>query len=213
MSGLRLYSYFRSSAAYRVRIALNLKHMAYDIAPVHLLRGGGEHLGAEYRSVNPQARVPALAVGERVLTQSPAILEWLEETHPEPPLLPRDPFARAKVRAAMSVITCDIHPLGNLGVLNWLRGEFQATPEQVSEWLAHWIGEGLSAVETMLDDGPFCFGATPTLADVCLVPQLFNARRFNVPLDRFPKIRAAAAACEALPEFAAAAPAMQPDAE
>lgn len=213
MSRLKLYSYFRSGAAYRVRIALNLKGLDYELALVHLLLDGGEHLSAEYRAVNPQARVPALEIDDQIITQSPAILEWIEEAHPNPPLLPKEPLARARVRAVASIICCDIHPLGNVSVQNWLKGEFGATPEQVREWLGHWMNEGFAAIEALIGDGPFCFGDAPTFADVCLVPQVFAARRFGVPLDRFPRIVAAAAACEALPAFQKAAPSAQPDAE
>ncbi len=206
---MRLYGYFRSSAAYRVRIALNLKGLPYDQVPVHLVKG--EQSAPDYRALNPQGRVPALAVDGTTLIQSPAILELIEETHPEPPLLPGDPVARAQVRAVAAVIGCDIHPLNNLAVLRRLKamGHDQAA---IDDWIRHWVLEGLSAVEALIGEGPFCFGNVPTLADVYLVPQLYNARRFATPLEAFPKILAAEAACLALPAFSQAAPEAQPDA-
>ncbi len=206
---MRLYDYFRSSAAYRVRVALNLKGVAYESVPVHLVKG--EQSAADYLAINPQGRVPALAVDGTVLVQSPAILEYLEETHPEPPLLPADPIRRARVRSVAALIGCDIHPLNNLAVLRRLKAMGHEQPA-IDEWYRHWVVTGLDAVEAMIEGGPFCFGETPTLADLYLVPQVFNARRFSVPLDRYPKIQAAEAACLALPAFRDAAPEAQPDA-
>lgn len=202
-----LYDYPRSSAAYRTRIALNLKGLAYERTTIDLLRDGGEQFRPEYRAVNLQARVPSLRLDDgTILVQSPAILEWLEETHPEPPLLPRDPAARARVRAVAAIIGCDIHPLNNLSVLSYLRGPLGQEKDAVRAWYHHWILEGFPAVEALIGASPFCFGATPTLADVYLVPQVANARRYHVPLDAFPKIVAAEAAAAALPAFAAARP-------
>jgi maleylacetoacetate isomerase/maleylpyruvate isomerase len=196
---MKLYDYFRSSAAYRVRIALNLKGLAYERHEVHLVRDGGEHLKADYRVINPQARVPALELDSgTILTQSPAILEWIEETHPEPPLLPADPILRARVRAVAAIVACDIHPVNNLGVLKYLRGQLGHDQETVNGWYRHWIEEGFRAIESLVEGEPFCFGDRPSLADVALVPQVYNARRFNVPLDPFPKIARIDAACAAL---------------
>jgi maleylacetoacetate isomerase len=211
---VRLYSYFRSSAAFRVRIALNLKGVAYETVPIHLTRGGGEQHSAAYRAVNPQKRVPTLTLdnGERLL-QSLAIAEYLDELHPEPPLLPADPVARAHVRAVAQIIACDIHPLNNSGTLSYLRGPLRADGTAVNEWYRHWVIAGFEAVEELIEPAPYAFGAEVTLADVCLVPQVFNAQRFQVPLDRFPRINAAATAASALPAFAAAHPDRQPDAE
>ena len=206
---MRLYDYFRSSAAYRVRIALNLKGLPYESVPVHLVKG--EQSAPDYLALNPQGRVPALAVDGTVLVQSSAILEYLEETHPEPPLLPADPVRRARVRSVAALIGCDIHPLNNLAVLRRLKAMGHEQPA-IDKWYRHWVVTGLDAVEAMIEGGPFCFGETPTLADLYLVPQVFNARRFSVPLDRYPKSQAAEAACLALPAFRDAAPEAQPDA-
>lgn len=211
---LKLYSYFRSSAAYRVRIALNLKAVSYDIVPVHLTKGGGEQRRPEYRSINPQMRVPALVVPDgQVLTQSLAIIEYLEETHPEPRLLPRDPVERAKVRALAQAIACDIHPLNNLIVLQHLKRTLHHDQVAIDAWYVHWIVSGFEAIETMIAPAPYAFGAQVTLADACLVPQVANARRYNVPLERFPNIVAVDAACQKLPAFERARPDKQPDAE
>ncbi|MDQ6433811.1 maleylacetoacetate isomerase [Mesorhizobium sp. LHD-90] len=215
MTDLVLYDYFRSSAAYRVRIALRLKGLSYDQIPAHLVRGGGEHLSDAYRAINPQRRVPALAIGDdrTILIQSSAIIEWLEETFPEPPLLPAEPFSRARCRAIAAIVGCDIHPLNNLSTLNYLRNQLGCDKPAVDAWYAHWIAEGFSAIEELIEPEPFAMGAKPTLADAYLVPQVYNARRFAVPLDAFPKIVAVAEACAALPVFRDAAPENQPDAE
>lgn len=208
-----LYGYWRSSAAYRLRIALNLKGIAYDTIPVNLIKEGGEHRKPAYAAINPQMRVPSLKLDSgEVLIQTPAILEWLEETHPAPPLLPKDPIERAKVRAIVALICCDIHPLGNSGTLARLRSQFGADDAQVGDWIAHWFLDGLDAVEALIMPAPFAFGADPTLADVCLVPPLFSARRFGAALERFPKILAVEAAMQALPAVQRAAPAQQVDA-
>lgn len=213
---LTLFSYYRSSAAYRVRIALNLKGVSYTIVPVNLL--AGEQRAAEYLRINPQGLVPALALADgRILTQSGAILEWLESCHPQPPLLPADPYQCARVRSLCNTVACDVHPLNNLRVLGYLGREFGATQEQKDTWYRHWVREGLLAVEKLLAGDPrtgaFCHRDTPGLADCCLVPQVFNARRFNCPLDDMPTIRRVVEACEQLPAFRSAAPAAQPDAE
>ena len=210
---MKLHGYFRSSAAWRVRIALNLKGVPVEHA-FHHLRHGGQR-APDYLRLNPQGLVPALETGDgSVLTQSLAICEWLEETHPEPPLLPGDALERARIRAFALAIACDIHPVQNLKVLARLRS--LALPEtEVTGW-ARWVNqEGLEACEALLAEGPgpFCFGAAPTLADVCLVPQLGNARRFGCDLSRLPRLVAAEAACNALPAFAQAAPDRQADAE
>jgi maleylacetoacetate isomerase len=210
---LKLYSYFRSSAAYRVRIALNLKGLSYEILPVHLTKDGGAQRRPEYRGVNPQMRVPALVSGGEVLTQSLAIIDYLEETHREPPLLPGDPVRRAKIRAVAQAIACDIHPLNNLVVLQYLKRTLKHDQATIDAWYAHWIVSGFEAIEAMIAPGPYAFGADVTLADVCLVPQVANARRYQVPLDRFPRIEAADAACQKLAAFEQARPQNQPDAE
>ena len=211
---MKLYTYFRSSAAYRVRIALNLKGIAYEMVPIHLTKDGGRQHSPEYRAINPQARVPALVVPSGdVLTQSMAIIEYLNETHPEPALLPADAVARAKVRAIAQAIACDIHPLNNLVALQYLRRQLKQEQPEIDAWYHHWIIEGFAALETMLGSGPYSCGAQVTLADVCLVPQVANARRLKVPLDKFPKIVAADAACLKLPAFDKARPENQPDAE
>ena len=211
---MTLYSFFRSSAAYRVRSALALKGIAFDIKPVHLSRGGGEQHSCEFRTVNPQGRVPALMLPNGdVLTQSLAIIDYLEQVHPEPALMPRDAIARARVNAAAMLIACDIHPLNNTSSLNYLRGELGQAENAIAAWYGFWIRQGFCALETMVRPGPYAFGAQPTLADICLVPQVYNARRFKVPLDDFPQLVAIDAACQALPAFAKAQPERQPDAE
>jgi len=211
---MKLYSYFRSSAAYRVRIALNLKGLAYETVPVHLVKEGGHNRRPEFRAVNPQMRVPALVVptGD-VLIQSLAIIEYLEETHPEPPLLPKDPIARAKVRGLADIIACDIHPLNNTSPLRYLKREMHQEQSAIDAWYHHWVIEGFEALEALVTPGPYAWGSAVTLADVFLVPQVNNARRLKVPLDKFPKIVAIEAACLALPAFDRARPENQPDAE
>ncbi len=207
---LTLYTYFRSSAAYRVRIALALKGLAYEPVPVNLLKG--EQKAPAYEAVNPQRRVPSLAIGDTILLQSPAILEYLDEAYPDPPLLPMGAVQRAKVRAVCAIIACDIHPLNNSGTLAYLKGVLQHDQAAVDAWYAHWVREGFDAVERLLEPGPYAFGPRPTLADLYLVPQVFNARRFDVALDPYPKIAAVDAACAGIEAFRAAAPGNQPDA-
>jgi maleylacetoacetate isomerase len=211
---MKLYSYFRSSAAYRVRIALNLKGLAYETVPVHLIRDGGHNRRPEYRAVNPQMRVPAFITDTGdTLIQSLAIIEYLDETHPEPPLLPKDPVARAKVRALAELIACDIHPLNNVGPLRYLKNQMGQQQSAIDAWYHHWVIDGFEALETLIEPGPYACGEAVTLADVCLVPQVANARRLKVPLDKFPKIVSVDAACLALPAFDRARPENQPDAE
>jgi maleylpyruvate isomerase len=211
---VQLYSYFRSSAAYRVRIALNLKGLAFETIAIHLQKDGGQNLKPEYRAINPQMRVPTLKLDSgELLTQSLAIIEYLDEVHPQPPLLPRDPIERAKVRALAQLIACDIHPLNNVAPLRYLKAELGQDQAKIDAWYHHWIIVGFDALETMLGNGPYCCGGAVTLVDVCLVPQVANARRLKVPLDNYPKIVAIDAACGKLPAFERARPENQPDAE
>ncbi|MFV0625659.1 maleylacetoacetate isomerase [Sphingomonas sp. ac-8] len=209
-----LHGYWRSTTAYRVRIALNLKGLPYDQEP-HDLRTGAQR-DAAYRLLNPQALVPTLETDDSgVLTQSPAILEWLEERHPAPPLLPPDREARVVVRAMAALVACDIHPLNNLRVLETLRSELAASEAQVQAWIARWIGDGFTALEALIarhGEG-FAFGDTPSLADCHLVPQLYSAERFGVALAPYPRLVAAGERARALPAFAAAHPDCQPDAD
>ncbi|MBI3148878.1 MAG: maleylacetoacetate isomerase [Betaproteobacteria bacterium] len=216
MTVLTLYGYWRSSAAYRVRIALELKGLAYQTQPVHLTRAGGDQHAAPFQALNPQGLVPVLVDGEEVLSQSLAIIEYLEETHPAPPLLPGAPAARARVRALAQVVACDLHPLNNLRVLRYLDENLGASADAQTAWYHHWLQAGLAALERRLGTEPgtgkFCHGATPTVADLCLVPQLYNARRHALDLAPFPTLTRIETACQALPAFAAAAPERQPDA-
>jgi maleylacetoacetate isomerase len=211
---MKLYTYFRSSAAYRVRIALNLKGVTHEAVPVDLRPGAHRQPG--YLACNPQGLVPALEDGGAVIAQSLAIIEYLEETRPPPPLLPRSPLERARVRSLALAIACDIHPLNNLRVLNYLRSPLGHDEPAVDTWYRHWIAEGFRALEEEAKrasgDGRHLFGAEVTLADVCLVPQMFNARRFKCDVAPFPTLRAICAHLEALPAFARAAPDAQPDA-
>lgn len=207
---IRLYSYWRSSSAYRVRIALNLKGLDYEMVPVSLAPGESEHRNDAYRAINPQMLVPFLEHGEIAIGQSMAILEYLEETFTDVILLPRQEPLRSRVRAFCNMIACDIQPLNNLRVMNYIKNEFDADP--AGAWYTHWIHEGFKAAEKLAGNGPYVFGDKPTLADAFLVPQLYNARRFDVPLDAFPRLVAIVDACNELPEFQAAAPESQADA-
>ncbi|MBK9607431.1 MAG: maleylacetoacetate isomerase [Betaproteobacteria bacterium] len=211
---MKLYNYFRSSAAYRVRIALNMKGIKPENVFVHLQKS--EQLAAGYLQINPQGLVPTLVDGDEVITQSLAIIEYLDETHPVPPLLPATPAERARVRSIALAIACDIHPIDNLRVLKYLTGVLKVSEEQKNAWYAHWVREGLSALETRLAadarTGRCCHGDSPTLADICLIPQLANARRVTLDLAVFPTLLRIEEACNALPAFADAAPARQPDA-
>jgi maleylpyruvate isomerase len=211
---LKLYNFFRSSAAFRVRIALNLKNIAYDEEFVHLSKGGGQNRTPEYRAINPQMKVPTLVLdsGEKLI-QSLAIIDYLDETYPQPALLPSDPIIRAKVRAVAQIIACDIHPIDNVAPLRYLKNQLGQEQPAIDAWYHHWILEGFPAIEQIISPAPYCFGMQPTLADICLVPQVFNARRLKVPLDRFPKIVAAEAACLKLSAFDKARPENQRDAE
>ena len=214
---MKLYTFFRSSASYRVRIALNLKGIRYEQAPIHLRRAGGEQLQPAYKGLNPQALVPALEDNGRILTQSLAIIEYLDEKFPNPPLLPKDPADKALVRSMALVIACEVHPIQNLRVLNYVKSAYNQTDEQVNRWSQHWMNLGFTALEQLIvaqpNRGRFCVGDMPTLADICLVPQLGNARRYGCDLSRYPAIQGIEKNCMALPAFSDAAPEKQPDAE
>lgn len=214
---IKLYGYWRSSAAYRVRIALNLKGIEYDSIPVHLINDGGQQHHADFATLNPQELVPVLVDGERVIRQSMAIVEYLDEAYEgERMLLPVDVRARARVRGLAQVVACDIHPLGNLRVLQYLEREFNTPQVERERWLQHWIGEGFAAFEKLLANNPstgeFCEGDEPSLADICLVPQVYVAQRWSVNLDAFPTIRRINAQCMAVDAFARARPENQADA-
>ena len=211
---MQLYTYFRSSAAYRVRIALNVKGLSAEMVPIHLQKEGGLNKKPEYRAVNPQMRVPTLRLDSgELLTQSLAIIEYLDEVHRDPPLLPRDPVERAKVRALAQLIACDIHPLNNVSPLRYLKNELGQDQAKIDRWYHHWVLEGFDAMEAMVRGAPYAFGSAVTLADICLVPQVYNARRLKVPLDRFSRLVAIDAACAKLAAFERARPENQPDAE
>jgi maleylacetoacetate isomerase/maleylpyruvate isomerase len=210
---VKLYTFSRSSAAFRVRIALNLKGLQYESLPKHFARN--EHRAPEYLALNPHGLIPALAVDGVVLSQSLAIIEYLNDRHPEPPLLPADPLDRARVRSMALTIACEIHPLNNLRVLNYLRAELQQDDTGVGTWYRHWVSEGFAGLEQQAREfsagGRYCFGDALSLADVCLVPQMFNARRFKTDLAPFPTLVGISTHLEALPAFAAARPEVQPD--
>jgi maleylpyruvate isomerase len=214
---MKLYTYFRSSAAYRVRIALNLKELGYDAIPVHLLRGGGEQLQEQYRSINPSGLVPAFQDDYITLTQSMAILEYLEESYPQIPLLPKDVVGRARVRELAQIVACDIHPVNNLRVLRYLVRDLGLSEDIKTEWYRHWLVGGLEVLETHLardpSAGPLCHGYNPTIADCFLVPQVFNATRHGIDMSAFPNIARINDTCVKLPAFIAAHPSNQPDAE
>ena len=213
---MKLYSYWRSSAAYRVRIALNLKRLDYEVIPVHLLKDGGEQLQAEYRSINPQGIIPALIDGDVSLGQSLAIMDYLETRYPEPSLYPEAPEERAFVQQLALVVACDIHPLNNLRVLKYIKHTLKLDDETKNEWIQHWIKNGFTALETLLNDrnweGPYCVGGQVTIADACLIPQIYNARRFEIPMDHFPTLVRIEQACMELEAFRRAAPENQVDA-
>lgn len=214
---LTLYSYFRSSAAYRVRIALNLKNLKTNYKFVHLLKNSGEQHRPAYKAINPQELVPALRVGRRTIGQSLAIIEYLDEIVPSPPLLPKDPFERARVRQIAFIIGCDIHPINNLRVLQYLGRSLGTTEEQRIEWQRHWIALGFSAVESLLSNssetGEWCHGSSPTLADICLIPQMANARRVQLDLSLYPTLMRIERTALSHDAFAKARPEVQPDAE
>jgi maleylpyruvate isomerase len=214
---MRLYTYFRSSAAYRVRIVLNIKGLDYESVPRHLLRDGGEHRRPDYLALNPQGLIPVLVDGETALSQSLAIMEYLEETRPEIPLLPPGPAARAQVRAMTQLIACDVHPLNNLRVLQYLKTHMAQDEAAVASWYRHWITEGFSALETLVQrhsvSGQVCFGDRVSMADACLVPQMYNARRFETDMEPYPGLCGVSRFLESLPAFRDAAPENQPDAE
>jgi maleylacetoacetate isomerase len=214
---LTLYGYWRSSAAYRVRIALELKGLTYENRPVHLVRDGGQQHSEDYRRMNPQELVPTLKHGQRVITQSLAIIEYLDEIWPDgPPLLPAVPRDRAHARAMSLQLACDVHPLGNLRVLQYLESEYAMPQVERENWVRHWIEVGFHALEAMLTQSPntgtYCMGDSPGLVDICLVPQVYNAHRWRASMDPYPTIRRIHEACQALPAFRAAAPEAQQDA-
>jgi maleylacetoacetate isomerase len=211
---VKLYTYFRSSAAFRVRIALNLKGLAYDPVFVHLAKG--EHRKPEYAAVDPQALLPTLVDDGHALSQSLAIIEYLEEKHPEPPLLPRDAHGRARVRSLALLVACEIHPLNNLRTLQHLKRALGQNEEQINSWYRHWIADGLAKLEADLGrgaSGKFCHGESPTMADCCLVPQIFNAKRYDSDLAPYPKVMRIFDACMQLEAFDCAQPSRQPDAQ
>lgn len=210
---MKLYSFFRSGTSHRLRIALNLKGLSYEQIAIDLRKE--QHLGEAYKAVNPQQLVPALDIGDTVLTQSPAIIEWLEERYPTPALLPADVLGRAQVRALAAIVGCDIHPVNNRRILEALRHRFAADDAAVNDWCGTWIAAGFDAFDALVrarDEGPFAFGAQPTLADVYLVPQIEGARRFKVDLKRWPRLSEIDAACGQIEAFSSAVPSLQPDA-
>lgn len=205
-----LYDYFRSTACYRVRLAFSIKHLDYTPFEIHLIHHGGEQNSPQYRQINPQGLVPSLEINGQILTQSLAIIEYIEEIHPERPLLPKNPFEKATVRSLALLIACDIHPLNNLSVLNQLKQTFNASESQITTWYHHWLKAGFDAFEARLGAIPhqqaFCYGDHPSLADICLIPQVYNAKRFNFPMDAYPLINHINASCLQLDAFKKAAP-------
>jgi maleylacetoacetate isomerase len=214
---IKLYSYWRSSAAYRVRIALNLKGLPYELIPVSLINNGGEHRSEEYRALNPQGKVPTLIDGERIIRQSMAIVEYIEEMYEgEHRLMPSTPRERARVRSLAQIVACDIHPINNLGVMQYLEHEFNAPQVERDRWIKHWITEGFKGLEKLLETNPstgqFCEGDEPSLADICVVPQVYNAYRWSVDMNQFPLIRRIYDDCMKMEAFDRAKPENQPDA-
>lgn len=211
---MKFYGFFRSGTSHRTRIVLNLKKIDYELIPVSLMKN--EHKTDSFKNINPQGFVPVIEINDQLLIQSPAIMEWLEEEYPEIPLLPKDPLARARVRAIAAIIGCDIHPVNNKRILDYLRESLALGEEKITEWCKHWIDEGFSAIETMLDQdksrGDFCVGEQITLADAYLVAQVASSKRFNVDLSRYPQIKKIYEACMLIPEFQEADPSQQPDA-
>lgn len=210
---LELYSYFRSSAAYRVRIALNYKTLKYKTHAIHLVKNGGEQHSASYKAINPQQLVPTLLDNNQPILQSLSILEYLEEQYPEPPLLPKDPITRANIRTCAQMVACDIHPLNNLRVLNYLKTHLNVEDNTKMQWYHHWIVTGFTAIEKFINGKKFCFNDQVSMADICLIPQVYNALRFNVPMENFVKILSVYKHCINLPYFKTASPEQQPDAK
>ncbi|MGB0360802.1 MAG: maleylacetoacetate isomerase [Endozoicomonas sp.] len=210
MSELTLYSYYRSSAAYRVRIALNLKGIDFDQSIINLKKG--DQHSSYYQNINPQGLVPSLETDQGLLTQSLAMLEWLEDTYPKPTILPGTPWQKAKLRSLAYQICCDIHPLNNLRALKYLQDEFDISDNAKSKWYQYWLVTGFKALESELNEQPFCYSDQPSIADICLIPQVFNALRFNTDMSSFPKISRIYHHCNTIAEFKAAAPGNQPDA-
>lgn len=211
---MKMYGFFRSGTSHRTRIVLNLKQIRYELLPISLMKN--EHKNADFKAINPQGFVPVLVMNDQQLIQSPAIIEWLEEAYPEHALLPSDPIARAKVRALAALVGCDIHPINNKRILEYLRNTLKLDDEQIQQWCQHWIDEGFTALETLLaadsERGDFCYGNQPTLADAYLIPQVDSSKRFKVDMSKYPNIQRIYDACMALPAFQAAAPMNQPDA-
>lgn len=207
---MKLYDYFRSTACYRVRLALHIKNIAYEKIDVHLINNGGEHHSPEYKTINPQELVPSLEVNGQIITQSLAIIEYLDEVFPEHPLLPKDPMIKASLRSLALIVVCDIHPLNNLRVLNRLKEQFEASETQAMEWYHHWLKAGFDAFEKQLihiqRSKPVCFGSEITMADICLIPQVYNAHRFHFSMDNYPIINKINEYCLSLPAFVDAAP-------